>query len=85
MNQIAKSQSEDEANFVRKLILEIFDNPVKRIYVDVNDHDSKSSDNNFTQLKSILHDLKDKFAPEDVKAYNQLLDSIQDLINTGKR
>lgn len=85
LTQIAKSQSEDEANFVRKLILEIFDNPVKRIYVNANDHDSKNSDNNFTQLKSILHDLKDKFAPEDVKSYNQLLDSIQDLINGEKK
>jgi hypothetical protein len=78
VEKIRKNHPDADPEFVKKLIYEIFDNPVKRIYYgDGGANDSSKTTG--SELKSIINKITEHFTPEQVKDVRGMLDTLAEL------
>ena len=77
VEKIRKNHPDADPEFVKNLIYEIFDNPVKRIYYG--DGNSKSTENNAGNLREIIKKITDTFTPEQVKEVRGMLETLSEL------
>ena len=78
VEKIRKNHPDADPEFVKKLIYEIFDNPVKRIYYgDGNSNESSKATG--SELKSVISKITEHFTPEQVKDVRGMLDTLVEL------
>jgi hypothetical protein len=77
VEKIRKNHPDADPEFVKRLIYEIFDNPVKRIYYG-NAFSSTSGNGSGMELKEIIKKITDTFTPEQIKDVRGMLETLSE-------